>query len=84
MSEVILKACTITPMELIIDFDSIHDAAQREFLLNTLKFLNVRFRAIDQLPTFEGFDYKFDDLENEEEKSSSSNKETELPSFPVA
>ncbi|MBS1745019.1 MAG: hypothetical protein JST21_02490 [Bacteroidetes bacterium] len=71
-------------MELIIDFDSIHDAAQREFLINTLRFLNIRYRAIDELPTFEGFDYKFDEKSVDDEKKPSSNQDTQHPSFPVS
>jgi hypothetical protein len=66
-------------MELIIDFDSIHDAAQREFLLNTLKFLNIRFRAIDSLPTLVGFDYKFDESGEE----GPSNNDAQQPSQPA-
>lgn len=47
-------------MELVIDFDSIQDLSKRKFLLNTLKFLDVKFKTLEQPQTLKEYN---DELE---------------------
>lgn len=52
-------------MQLIIDIDSIKDTSTKEWLLQTLKLMNIKFNTFERRQTFE--EYNMDIAQAEEE-----------------
>jgi len=48
-------------MELIIDFDKIKDTSKKKFLLETLRFLGVSFKATDSPQTLEEYNKELEE-----------------------
>lgn len=55
-------------MDLIIDFDNIKDNSKRSYLLNTLKFLGIKFRASEQSQTIDEYNQDLERGNDEIEK----------------
>ena len=55
-------------MELIIDLDNIQDTSKKEFLLNTLKFLKIKFKASEKPQTLEEYNTELEEANSEIEK----------------
>lgn len=52
-------------MELIIDYDNINDLAKQRFLLNTLKFLGIKFRTSGKNQTLEEYNYELEQADKD-------------------
>jgi hypothetical protein len=48
-------------MELIIDFDKIEDTSKKKFLLETLRFLGVSFKAANNPQTLEEYNKELEE-----------------------
>ncbi len=55
-------------MQLIIDIDEITDAVKKEWLLNTLKLMNIRFNTTEEIQTLEEYNSEIDEAEAEFER----------------
>lgn len=55
-------------MELIIDYDNIKDVSKQEFLLRTLKFLDIKFKTSGNAQTIEEYNQELEQANDEIEK----------------
>lgn len=58
-------------MELIIDIDKIKDATKREWLLNTLKLMGIKFQTTEKAQTLEEYNLDLENGNNEIERGDS-------------
>jgi len=56
-------------MELIIDFDSIHEQSKKEFLINTLKFLDIKYKTSEKPQTIEEYNQELEHADSEIENN---------------
>ena len=52
-------------MNILIDFDSINDASKKEWLLRTLKLMEIGFQTIDRPQTVEEYNQELEEGEAE-------------------
>lgn len=52
-------------MELIIEFDEIKDTSKKKFLLETLKFLGVRFKTREKRQTLKEYNKELEESDAE-------------------
>lgn len=57
-------------MDLIIDFDGIHDSSKQEWLLYTLKLMGIGFQTTEKPQTLEEYNKDLEDGDMEIEKGS--------------
>ncbi len=55
-------------MQLIIDLDNIQDTSKKEFLLNTLKFLKISFKAGERPQTLDEYNADLEEANDEIDK----------------
>ena len=55
-------------MQLIIDIDSIKEKTKREWLLNTLRMMNIGFKTADRSQTLEEYNLEIEEGEAEIER----------------
>lgn len=55
-------------MDLIIDFDGIHDSSKQEWLLRTLKLMGIGFQTAEKPQTLEEYNKDLEDGDMEIEK----------------
>ena len=55
-------------MQLIIDFDTINDVSKKEWLINTLKLMNIGFNTTEKRQTIEEYNLEIDEAEKEIER----------------
>lgn len=48
-------------MELIIEIDKIEDASKKEWLLNTLKLMGIKFKTVEAPQTLEEYNLDLDE-----------------------
>lgn len=52
-------------MELIIEFDDIEDTSKKKYLLETLKFLGIQFKATEKRQTLEQYNNELEESDAE-------------------
>ncbi len=55
-------------MQLIIDFDTITDVTKKEWLISTLKLMNIDFNTTEKRQTAEEYNLEIDEAEKEIER----------------
>jgi len=52
-------------MELVIDFDKIEDSSKREWLISSLKLMNIDFQTVEKRPSLDQYNQDLFDGEAE-------------------
>lgn len=55
-------------MNLIIEIDKIEDASKREWLLSTLKLMEIRFETVEKAQSLEEYNFDLEEGDKEIEK----------------
>jgi len=55
-------------MQLIIDFEAINDASKKEWLINTLRLMNISFDTAEKRQTIEEYNLEINEAEAEIER----------------
>jgi len=55
-------------MQLIIDFEAINDASKKEWLINTLRLMNISFATAEKRQTIEEYNLEINEAEAEIER----------------
>ncbi len=55
-------------MKLVIDFDTIDDVSKKQWLINTLRLMNISFNTTERRQTIEEYNLEIDEAEKEIER----------------